>query len=363
MSNYLAIVERMARVDRQHRTSTVQGIERAIAEDPYEHGRYGALGDALQDAEAPEDEVNFHYDLAKRLREAGPNKPSEIGDLVGRAAAGDNTSLSAIAAILNAEGHPFADYVKLAGQGYGEGDHERQSILSRLNAAEYGAGPTYLPRHTMHFGRSYGPNRFPDDRNFYAEMNRFPDDRNYLKIVAMPHLQGVRSGGLGYIPMPVHEGTRSFMIPVDRREMESFAESMEPYGEPEWREILHAHPPLWRFHNGYDPPTYQGLNPHEVFHERLKAAGIDPSLSHEQHLANRPDRQQEKPEQYAAWRAPAGGMVVRGSFYEGGKMIPSLEGEFMKQPDRKSKIERAKKALKAAKEKREGKPLIVSYGE
>jgi hypothetical protein len=40
----------------------------------------------------------------------------------------------------------------------------------------------------------------------------------------------------------------------------------------------------------------------------------------------------DKPKKYAAWRAPAGGMISRGVYYEGGKMVPSMTGEFMNPP-------------------------------
>lgn len=40
---------------------------------------------------------------------------------------------------------------------------------------------------------------------------------------------------------------------------------------------------------------------------------------------------------YAAYRAPAGGMVVRGTAYRGGELIPNMKGKFMNPPKRKPK--------------------------
>lgn len=42
--------------------------------------------------------------------------------------------------------------------------------------------------------------------------------------------------------------------------------------------------------------------------------------------------QDDPPQQYAAYRAPQGGMVARGTYYKGGEMVPDMEGEFMNPP-------------------------------
>lgn len=44
------------------------------------------------------------------------------------------------------------------------------------------------------------------------------------------------------------------------------------------------------------------------------------------------------PRRYAAYRAPAGGMVVRGTAYKGGEMIPDMEGDFVNPPDKPVKM-------------------------
>jgi uncharacterized protein (TIGR02996 family) len=70
------------------------------------------------------------------------------------------------------------------------------------------------------------------------------------------------------------------------------------------------------------------------------------------------------PERYAAYKAPPGGAVVRGTYFKGGRMIPDLAGSFANPPrataPRKpgGRLARAIKRAKAAK----GKPLVVSYG-
>ena len=76
--------------------------------------------------------------------------------------------------------------------------------------------------------------------------------------------------------------------------------------------------------------------------------------------------QDHYPIRNAAYRAPKGGAVVRGTYYQGGKLIPDLEGDFANppapkpvvqypQPKRPSMRERLR-----AKFKRE-EPLVVSY--
>lgn len=74
----------------------------------------------------------------------------------------------------------------------------------------------------------------------------------------------------------------------------------------------------------------------------------------------------EKPEQYAAYRAPAGGTVVRGTYYQGGKLLPDLEGAFANPPKQEAPVQypqpkrpSLKERLKAKFSKKE--PLVVSY--
>jgi uncharacterized protein (TIGR02996 family) len=70
------------------------------------------------------------------------------------------------------------------------------------------------------------------------------------------------------------------------------------------------------------------------------------------------------PEQYAAFRAPAGGMVVRGSFYKGGAMVPDLEGAFAN-PIKEAASEQPKRSisdrLSALRKPAKKATLVVSY--
>lgn len=68
----------------------------------------------------------------------------------------------------------------------------------------------------------------------------------------------------------------------------------------------------------------------------------------------------DSPEQYAAYRAPAGGIVVRGNYYSGGSMIPDLEGAFANPPHEEPKKMSLRERLSVA-IKRKKEPLTVSY--
>lgn len=46
----------------------------------------------------------------------------------------------------------------------------------------------------------------------------------------------------------------------------------------------------------------------------------------------REDDSSETPERMSAYRAPAGGAIARGVYYEGGKLMPDMEGKFMNPP-------------------------------
>ncbi len=51
-----------------------------------------------------------------------------------------------------------------------------------------------------------------------------------------------------------------------------------------------------------------------------------------------PDTLQETPVRHSAYRAPKGGVVVRSTFYSGGKLIPDMEGDFMNPPQPKQEM-------------------------
>lgn len=61
------------------------------------------------------------------------------------------------------------------------------------------------------------------------------------------------------------------------------------------------------------------------------------------HLAEFPDyytrlKKVEEPKRNAAYRAPAGGIVVRGTAYKGGEMVPDMKGKFMNPPKPRRKV-------------------------
>jgi uncharacterized protein (TIGR02996 family) len=60
----------------------------------------------------------------------------------------------------------------------------------------------------------------------------------------------------------------------------------------------------------------------------------------------------EEPLRHAAYRAPSGGMVARGTYYKGGSMVPDMEGAFMNPPAfHPEKLKEARKKWKAKKVK------------
>lgn len=76
-----------------------------------------------------------------------------------------------------------------------------------------------------------------------------------------------------------------------------------------------------------------------------------------------PEEDSGEPEQYAAWRAPAGGMIARGVYYKGGKMVPSMTGAFMNPPQPKeptAKLDAKKK--KPRKRKPKVKHIVAAPG-
>lgn len=79
--------------------------------------------------------------------------------------------------------------------------------------------------------------------------------------------------------------------------------------------------------------TYTGPDAHELIYGVLNEGG---ELAHSQHFALPATPTETPHENFAAYRAPAGGTVVRGLFYGGGSMIPDLE-KFAESEDEKEK--------------------------
>lgn len=67
----------------------------------------------------------------------------------------------------------------------------------------------------------------------------------------------------------------------------------------------------------------------------LDAQGVGRDMNHSRFEYHYP-KDEEEPQQYAAYRAPKGGAVVRGTFYVGGKLLPDLEGDFANPPQQEA---------------------------
>lgn len=108
--------------------------------------------------------------------------------------------------------------------------------------------------------------------------------------------------------------------------------------------------------------------------EAFNSSGVKEATQNEkiyqrlmQWISQHPESQPEEPVRHAAYRAPKGGIAVRGTFYEGGKLIPNMEGDFMnppkgqevpvmQYPKPKASLRDRLKAKFAKKE-----PLVISY--
>lgn len=69
---------------------------------------------------------------------------------------------------------------------------------------------------------------------------------------------------------------------------------------------------------------------HETNRETLDQFG--PRHEGPDTLSEMQDFGEQEPERMSAYRAPAGGAIVRGTYYQGGKLIPDLEGKFANPP-------------------------------
>lgn len=75
---------------------------------------------------------------------------------------------------------------------------------------------------------------------------------------------------------------------------------------------------------------------------------------------------QKSPVRHSAYRAPRGGAVVRGTFYQGGKLIPDLEGEFANPPQPEAPVQYPQPSRPSLKDRLKSKfgrkePLVVRY--
>lgn len=64
---------------------------------------------------------------------------------------------------------------------------------------------------------------------------------------------------------------------------------------------------------------------------------------------------------FAAWRAPAGGMISRGTYIPGGKFAPDLEGKFMNPPQQPLKLDHKKVEAARQRWKKRKKVIKVPY--
>lgn len=99
------------------------------------------------------------------------------------------------------------------------------------------------------------------------------------------------------------------------------------------------HPPLYDiFHyepdfGSFGPQAFRQrqyyFNPAEAHEVADQLANIEPNPSAErEHNVEF----QARARRYAAYRAPAGGMVARGTAYKGGEMVPDMDGPYMNPP-------------------------------
>lgn len=285
-----------------------------------------------------------------------------VSALAGAAARGDDTALGALGDRLGDTGHPAADVVHRALRGEGvEGDPHAQSTLGMMHAVE------------------------PDGHGF---------DTTYH--ISLPHgfeNEGVGTGTLSYYHLPTGhywhlnlfngppgaEGSheRSWLIPTTPEEVHDHVSRLGPDEKREANSIASA--------------TTGTPQDRDFYEERLRDAGVHPDqlppvdtelvpgpdevdhnvpIGKSSHLSRR---------RYAAYRAPAGGMIARGTAYKGGELIPDMTGDFMNpspKPIRKSecasppsspndpvtvrkrKFDPAKLAALKAKF---AKPLVVAY--
>lgn len=112
-------------------------------------------------------------------------------------------------------------------------------------------------------------------------------------------------------------------------------------------------------------PVLQLLHKQKILKpdRRNDDGGVHSSLD----FMNYDEPESEEPVRHSAYRAPKGGAVVRGTYYQGGKLIPDLEGDFANPPAPEPVVQYPQPKPTSLRDRlkakfgRKEEPLVVSY--
>lgn len=238
--------------------------------------------------------------------------------LVSQAMGEDQTSLIPLVDHLYEHEHPAAELIQRIQQGHPEytGNLQRASYMGTPGRENSNATPVH---------------RLFNDSQHRIRLNyiHLPNNRHYMGVSLENHPDN------GY-------EAREYMLPVTLDYVTNYINHLsgsnqrhEQLAAKEWHRAL-TNEPNPDQHDGRED-TFLREQEANIARPRDNGFGLDdPNQSKYTRLAR---------VRYAAYRAPAGGMAVRGTFYKGGSLIPDMEGSFMKP---KSKLNPAKlSALKA----------------
>lgn len=152
--------------------------------------------------------------------------------------------------------------------------------------------------------------------------------------IVREHVHARRRADGPYYAIPGH--------PEDKigasRPYEPFVSLLVKHGDPARRRLIVAVNQGWPHPSGGGPPLYHRFfteadpeRAHRLVSGMVRSGllGADHALAHIERMYPDDDPQPDGPQRMARpYRAPAGGTVVRGVYYEGGSMIPDLAGPF-----------------------------------
>ncbi len=238
----------------------------------------------------------------------GTIQDSDSSQLAAAAARGDNHAIGILADRYGELDHPAESvlrkvYGQLGGENHGvvEGDDYAQSTFGSMHGAE--------PR------RHHTPGYYPTLRA----------DKEGNQTGGAVGLYYFNTPAGHYWHMTIDDGhpgsrtaRRSFLIPTTPEEVQGHADQLNDWGLSGVREDMKG------------ATTASPREEHSQYLEDHRvAAGLPPAEPTPMSRLTRPRR-------YAAYRAPAGGIVARGTAYKGGEMIPNMEAGFMNpKPKRK----------------------------
>lgn len=215
---------------------------------------------------------------------------------------GDRTSLHALADHMEEQGHPAAGWIRRAASGEGEGmlmHHAQLQFNAAPNTEELPGGHPQPPLDIPVFSAGH-----PAHGNLHIGYYHLPGDRHYVHL----HMYD-----------DSYDNSRSFLLPVTPEEVADYASK-----------IHEAYPHVSA---GFLSGIRNEPRPDEYWERTAREAGI--------HMS----RRVAAARRMAAYRAPAGGIAVRGTFYKGGSMIPDMEGSFMNP----ARLAAAKRRIRAKK--------------